>query len=182
MCELHWQYYVSRFTTGWPLWMGIVSSSGHVCEIFISTSCNNSMPVIMLESIIVAAPDQTVSTNCVKNDISKEEIDSKCWLCKQHEETVDHLTSGCAIFVKDEYLMRHDKACAHLHYSICTALGIETTDNWYNYMPQPVYELEDIAVLWNQAVHTDREVTANRPDITIKNKKNWKYAHYYMWQ
>jgi hypothetical protein len=26
-------------------------------------------------------------------------------------------------------------------------------------------------VLWNQAVHTVREVTANRPDITIKNKK-----------
>jgi len=25
--------------------------------------------------------------------------------------------------------------------------------------------------LWNQAVHTDREVTANRPDIVIKNKK-----------
>jgi len=24
--------------------------------------------------------------------------------------------------------------------------------------------------LWNQAVHTDREVTANRPDIIIKNK------------
>jgi hypothetical protein len=26
-------------------------------------------------------------------------------------------------------------------------------------------------VLWNQAVHTDIEVTANRPDIIIKNKK-----------
>jgi hypothetical protein len=26
-------------------------------------------------------------------------------------------------------------------------------------------------VLWNHAVHTDREVTANRPDIIIKNKK-----------
>jgi hypothetical protein len=26
-------------------------------------------------------------------------------------------------------------------------------------------------VLWNQAVHTDREVTANRPDIVIKNNK-----------
>jgi hypothetical protein len=25
--------------------------------------------------------------------------------------------------------------------------------------------------LWNQAVHTDKEVTTNRPDITIKNKK-----------
>jgi hypothetical protein len=26
-------------------------------------------------------------------------------------------------------------------------------------------------VLWSQGVHTDREVTANRPDIIIKNKK-----------
>jgi hypothetical protein len=26
-------------------------------------------------------------------------------------------------------------------------------------------------VLWNQAVHTGREVMANRPDILIKNKK-----------
>ena len=28
----------------------------------------------------------------------------------------------------------------------------------------------------NKAVHTDREVTANRPDIIIKNKKE-KHAH-----
>jgi len=37
-------------------------------------------------------------------------------------------------------------------------------------MPKPVYEKGDVTVLWNQAVHTDREVTANRPDIIIKNK------------
>jgi len=38
-------------------------------------------------------------------------------------------------------------------------------------MPKAVYEEGDVTVLWNQAVHTDREVTANRPDIPIKNKK-----------
>ena len=38
-------------------------------------------------------------------------------------------------------------------------------------MPKPVCEKGDVTVLWNQAVHTDREVTANRPDIIIKNKK-----------
>jgi hypothetical protein len=38
-------------------------------------------------------------------------------------------------------------------------------------MPKPVYEDGDVTVLWNQAVHTDREVTANRPDIIIKNKQ-----------
>jgi len=38
-------------------------------------------------------------------------------------------------------------------------------------MPKPVYEEGDVTVLWNQAVHTEREVTENRPDIIIKNKK-----------
>jgi len=28
-----------------------------------------------------------------------------------------------------------------------------------------------IIIMWNQAVHTNKEVTANRPDIIIKNKK-----------
>jgi hypothetical protein len=32
-------------------------------------------------------------------------------------------------------------------------------------MLKPVYEEGDVTVLWNQAVHTDRE------DIIIKNKK-----------
>ena len=38
-------------------------------------------------------------------------------------------------------------------------------------MPKPMYEEGDVTVLWNQAVHTDREVTANRPNIIIKNKR-----------
>ena len=50
-------------------------------------------------------------------------------------------------------------------------LGIETTDKWYTHMPKPVCEEGDVTVLWNQVVHTQREVTANRPDIVIKNKK-----------
>jgi hypothetical protein len=38
----------------------------------------------------VAAQDQTISTNYFKNKILKEVIESKCRLCKQHEETIDH--------------------------------------------------------------------------------------------
>jgi hypothetical protein len=67
--------------------------------------------------------------------------------------------------------MKHDKVCAHLHYSICKAPDFEMTDKWYTHTPKPVYEKGDVTVLWNHAVHTDREVTANRPDIIIKNKK-----------
>ena len=74
------------------------------------------------ESTIVAAQDQAISKNYFKNKILKEEIESKCRLCKQHEETIDHLTSGCPILAKNEYLRRHDKVCTHLHYSKCKTL------------------------------------------------------------
>ena len=58
-----------------------------------------------------------------------------------------------------------------MHNSILKALGIGTTDKWYTHIPKPVYEDGDVTVLWNQVVHTYREVTANRPDIILKNKK-----------
>jgi hypothetical protein len=42
-------------------------------------------------------------------------------------------------------------------------------------MPKPLYEQEDVTVLWNQVVHTDREVMANRPDMINKNKQDKTY-------
>ena len=56
------------------------------------------------------------------------------------------------------------------------SLGVETTDKSFTHMPKPVYEERDVTVLQNQRVHTDREVTANRPVVIIKNKKR-KHAH-----
>jgi hypothetical protein len=123
------------------------------------------------ESTIMTPQDQKISANYFKNKILKKEIESKCRLCKQHEETIDHLTSGSPILVKNEYLMRHDKVCTHLYYSICKTFGTETTDKWYTHKPKPVYDEGDVTVLWNRAVHTDREVTVNRPDIITENKK-----------
>jgi hypothetical protein len=104
------------------------------------------------ESTIVAAQDQAISTNCFKRKILKEEIESRCRLCKEYEETIGLLTSGCPILAKNEYVIRRDKVCTHLHYSICTTLGTETTENWYSHIPKSVCQHGDITVLWNQGV------------------------------
>ena len=72
---------------------------------------------------------------------------------------------------KNKYLMRHDKVCIHLHYSICKSLGNENTDKWHTHIPKPVCEDGNVTVLWDQAVYTDREIRVNRPDIIIKDKK-----------
>jgi len=107
--------------------------------------------------IVNTIPWKKVNNNNNNNNniitIFKEEIGNKCRLCEQHEETIDHFTAGCPILAKNEYLMRHDKVCTHLHYSICKTLGIETTDKWYTQIPKPVYEEGDVTVLWYQAVH-----------------------------
>jgi hypothetical protein len=43
-------------------------------------------------------------------------------------------------------------------------------DNRYSHLPKPACEHEDITLLWNQDIQTEREVLANRPDIIIKSK------------
>jgi hypothetical protein len=123
------------------------------------------------ESTIVAAQDQAVSTNYFKRKILKEETESRCRICEEYEETIDHLTSGCPILTKNEYVIRHDEVCIHLHYSICKTLGIETTENRYSRIPKLVCQHEDITVLWNEEVQSDREVLADRPDIIIKKEE-----------
>jgi hypothetical protein len=87
-----------------------------------------------------------VNNKLLKNKILKEEGNR---LCKQHEETIHHITSGCPILAKSEYLITHDKVCSHLHNLMCKALGFETTDKWYTHMPKPGYEEGDVTVLWN---------------------------------
>jgi hypothetical protein len=67
----------------------------------------------------VAAEDHAISTNYFKRKILKEEIESRCRLSKEYEGTIDCLTSGCPILAKNEYVIRHDRVCTHLHYSIC---------------------------------------------------------------
>ena len=50
---------------------------------------------------------------------------------------------------------------------------MHTHTHTHTHMHKPVYKHEDVTVLWNQEVHREREreVTANRPGVVIKNKK-----------
>ena len=61
--------------------------------------------------------------------IIRDENGRECPLCEQHVDTTDHPTSGYPILANNEYLMRHDRTGAHLHYSTRTALSIEKKEN-----------------------------------------------------
>jgi hypothetical protein len=51
--------------------------------------------------------------------ILNTEKDSKCRLCHQFDETVDHIISACQILAKEQYIKRHERVSAQLHFNIC---------------------------------------------------------------
>jgi hypothetical protein len=59
----------------------------------------------------------------------------------------------------NKYIVRNDKNCTHIHCSIFKKSGIETAKNWDSHIPKAVYE--DLTVLCNQVVQTDRDVLAS---------------------
>ena len=88
------------------------------------------------------------------------------------DETIDHLVSGCPELAKTEYIHRHNKAAAHMHWKICKEFGIEVKERWYEHEPKTVTENDSVTILWDMPIHTDRTIAANRLDIVLKNKKD----------
>ena len=76
------------------------------------------------ESLIVAAQDQALRTNYRKAKIEKSGGDPKCRLCKERDETVNHLVSDRSKIAQTEYKKRHDKVAAAVHWSICKRHGL----------------------------------------------------------
>jgi hypothetical protein len=64
------------------------------------------------ESEIVAAQDQALQTKYYATKIFNTETDSKCRLCQQFDETIEHIISACPILAKEQYIKRHDRVCA----------------------------------------------------------------------
>jgi len=101
------------------------------------------------------------------------ETDSKCRLCQQFDETIDHIVSVCPILAKEQYIKRHD-VCAQLHFYICKETGVQVDKkHWYEHVPKSVETSQGgkVTILWNQQVQTDRNIPNNKPDTIIRDSE-----------
>jgi len=92
------------------------------------------------ESEIVAGQDQALQTKYYATKILNTETDSKCCrLFQQFDETIDHIISACPILAKEQYIIRHDRVCAQLHFNICKETGVKLDKkHWYEHVPKLV--------------------------------------------
>ena len=72
------------------------------------------------ESDIVAAQDQALQTKYYATKILNTETVSKCRLCQQFDEAIDHTVSACSILAKEQYMKRHDRVCVCV--CVCTTV------------------------------------------------------------
>jgi hypothetical protein len=78
------------------------------------------------------------------------------------------------MLAKEQYIKRHDRVCAQLHFNICKETGVQLDNkHWYEHVPKSVETGQggNVTILWNQQVQTDRTIPNNKPDVIIRDNE-----------
>ena len=123
------------------------------------------------EALITAAQDQALNTKSNKK-IVKISNDSKCRLCKSMDETTEHILSGCQVLAGRENTKKHNEVAKYILRNLCADYGIKNPERAWMHQPEAVTETEEVKILWDFEIRTDRVIPARRPDIVVVNKSN----------
>ena len=123
------------------------------------------------ESRLITAQDNAIRTNHIKARIDKTQQNSKCRLCGDRDETINHIISECSKLAQRKYKARHDCVGKVIHWEMCKKFKFDHTNKWYMHNSAPVLENDSHKLLWDFNIQTDHLIPARRPDLIIINKK-----------
>ena len=100
---------------------------------------------------------------------------SKCRLCSDRDEIINHIISECSKLAPKEYQTRHDWVGEVIHWEMCKKFKFDHTNKLYMHNPAPVLENNTHKLQWDFDMHTDNLISVRRPDLMIINKKKRTY-------
>ena len=122
------------------------------------------------ESPLIAAQNNTMRTNHIKARIDKAQQNSRCRLCGDRDETVNHIISECRKLAQKEYKTWQDWVGKVIHWELCKELifdhrtnGICTNQDLFWRMTRT----KSSGILRQ----TDHLISARRPDNIINKKE-----------
>ena len=124
------------------------------------------------ESVLIAAHNNAIRTNDVKARIDKMQRNSRCRLCGNRDETINHIISECSKLAQREYKTRHDWEGKVIHGGLYKKFKFGHTNKWYMYNPESVLENETHKLLWYFEIETDHLIWADNQTFVIVNNKN----------
>ena len=125
------------------------------------------------EALIMAAQEQALSTRSIEAGNYHTRQDSRCRLCKDAPETVQHIIAGCKMQAGTAYMERHNQVAGIVYRNICTEFGLEVPRSEWK-TPPKVVENDQAKILWDFQIQTDKLVMANQPDIVLIDKQQKK--------
>ena len=128
------------------------------------------------ESLIFADQEEAHATNHIRSKIWGNGTEGKCRLCKEKDETVHHIVSGCKMLCGTQYLNQHNQICKYIHWNILRDLVIEVPKSWMTHIPKETSTKDGINILWDMYILKDRKVGHNKPDIIV-HAKNTRECH-----
>ena len=108
-----------------------------------------------MESLLIAAQDNAIRTNHIEARIDKTQQNSKCRLCGNRDETINHIISEYSKLAQREYEARNDWVGKVIHLEMCRKFRFDHTNQWYMYNPAPVLENDTHKLLWDFNIHTN---------------------------
>ena len=108
--------------------------------------------------------------------MDKTQQSSKCRLCVNRNETINHIISECSKLAEKEYKTRHDWMSKVINWEMCKKLKFDHMNKWYMHNPASVLENDTHKLLWDFDIQTDPLISARRLDFIIINKKKRELA------
>ena len=113
------------------------------------------------ESLLIAAQNNAIRTNHIKARIDQTQQNSKCRLCRDRDETINHIISECSNLAQKENKTRHDLVGKVIHWEMCKKFKFDHTNKWYIHNPASV--LENDTHINSYRTLTCRWITYSRP-------------------
>ena len=119
------------------------------------------------ESLLIGVLNNAIRTNHIKARIDKTQQNSRCRLCCDRDETINHIISECSTVAQKGCKTRHDLVGKGIHWESCQKLKFDHASKWYIHNTKSVQENETHKVLWDFDIQTDHLISARRPDLMI---------------
>ena len=96
---------------------------------------------------------------------------SKCRLCGDRDETINHVISECSKLALKEYNTKLDWMGKVIHWEMCKEFKFHHTNKWNMHNPAVVVENDTHKLLWDFDIQTDHQISTRKPNLIIINQK-----------
>ena len=119
------------------------------------------------ESLLIAAQNNAIRTNHIKVKIDKAQQNSRCSLCGDRNETINHIINEWSKLAQKGYKTRHDWVVKVIHWELCKKFK-------FDHMNKCICTTQHLSWRMRHTNSYRTTISARRPDLIIFNNNNKK--------